>query len=343
MLRGTVIGLGRMGLTHFSILNTHPEVEFVAVCDSSSFVLKNVVQHLDVETYKDMYKMLRDVRPDFAIVATPTAMHAKAVRCAVDAGAHVFVEKPFSLNPEQGRELCQLVQNRGLVHQVGYVIRFSDIFMEVKYLLDAGAIGHVMTFKVEMNGPTVLHGAKGSWRSKKRQGGGCLYDFASHSVDLVNYLIGPPSRVTGSALGSIYSNDVEDMVKSTFLYEDGTQGTLLANWSDASYRKPSCHFEALGRHGKIMANPYSYKVFFQDDPKREGFSKGWNQRYFPSVVKPVRFFVRGFEFTRQLDHFIERILEGEPSEVCSFEDGLDTDIIIDRIRQDGDNGGHAHG
>lgn len=343
MLTGAVIGLGRMGLTHFSILNMHPQVNFVAVCDSSSFMLKSVAKHLPVRAYKDMNKMLEDTQPDFVIVATPTAMHAEAVKCAVGCGAHVFVEKPFSLNPEQGRELCQAVQGTHLVHQVGYVNRFGDVFMEVKKLLDSGAIGHVVTFKVEMNGPTVLHGARGSWRSKKTEGGGCLYDFASHGVDLINYLIGSPAQVLGAVLGRVYSEGVEDTVSATFVYEDGTRGNLLANWSDASYRKPTCHFEVLGRHGKVMANPYSYKVFFRNEPELDGFSQGWNERYFASIARPVRFFVRGFEFTRQLDYFIDRILERKPSEVCSFEDGLNTDIIIDRIRRSGENGGHRSG
>jgi len=343
MLTGAVIGLGRMGLTHFSILNTHPQVNFVAVCDSSSFMLKKVAKHLNVMAYKDMDTMLEDTRPDFVIVATPTALHAEAVKCAVGCGAHVFVEKPFSLNPEQGRELCQAVQGKHLVHQVGYVNRFGDVFMGVKKLLDSEAIGNVVTFKVEMNGPTVLHGARGSWRSKTTEGGGCLYDFASHGVDLINYLIGPPARVLGAVLGKIYSEGVEDTVSATFVYEDGTRGNLLANWSDASYRKPTCHFEVLGRHGKIMANPYSYKVFFRKDPELEGFSQGWNERYFAAIARPVRFFVRGFEFTRQLDYFIDRILERKPSEVCSFEDGLETDLIIDRIRRSGENGGRKGG
>jgi len=133
------------------------------------------------------------------------------------------------------------------------------------------------------------------------------------------------------------------MVSSTFVYEDGTRGNLLANWSDASYRKPSFHFEALGREGKIIASLYSYKVFFRKNPELNGFSQGWNQRYFASIAKSVRFFVRGFEFTRQLDHFIDRILQKERSEMCSFEDGLNTDILIDRIRKDGGDGGWTRG
>ena len=195
MLKGGIIGFGRMGLTHFSILNTHPNVDLVAVCDSSSFVLKNAARHMRIETFTNFERMLETMDLDFVVVATPTAMHADVAECAITHNAHVFVEKPLTLNPTQGRRLIELVRDKQLVHQVGYAMRFHDIFMKAKSLIDLGAIGRIMTFVVEMNGPVVLHDARKSWRSNKTHGGGCLYDFASHSVDLVNYLVGPPDEV----------------------------------------------------------------------------------------------------------------------------------------------------
>ncbi len=336
MLRGAVIGFGRMGLTHFSILNTHPDVQFVAVCDSSSFMLKNVGKYTGIETFKDYRKMIDRSGLDFVIVATPTGMHAEIVKYAIQSNLHIFVEKPFALNVHQGEELVGMLKGKKLVNQIGYVIRFNDVIIQVKKLLDAGVLGDLLTFKMEMHGPTLLKDAKSGWRSKKREGGGCLYDFASHSIDLINYLIGVPDEITGSVLQSIHSVNVEDSVSSTFLYKNGGRGNLLVNWSDPSYRKPAYRFEALGRSGKIIADLHAYKVFFRAKPELDGFTQGWNQRYVTDFVEPVRFYVRGFEFTRQLDYFIDCILENRPSDVCSFEHGLETDIVIERIRKDGE-------
>ncbi len=333
MLRGVVVGFGRMGLTHYSILNSHPEVSFAAVCDSSPFMLKNAAKYMQVETFKDVDKMFQQVQPDFAIVATPTAMHAEVVTHAAACGAHVFVEKPFTLNPKQSLILLNCVEEKKLVHQVGYVMRFSDVFKKVKQLLDAGAMGELLTFRMDMNGPTVLHDAKKSWRSKGKQGGGCLYDFASHAIDLINYLIGPPDKIVGTVLQSIYSKDVEDAATSTFVYRSGLRGNLQVNWSDPSYRKPAYRFEVLGTKGKIVADLHAFKVYFRQTPNESGFTKGWNHRYITDIVEPVRFYVRGFEFTRQLDYFIDCILKNRPCEVCSFKDAFETDKIIDRIRR----------
>jgi len=336
MLKGAVIGFGRMGLTHFSILNNHPEVQFVAVCDSSSFMLKNIGKYTAVETFKDYRKMIDESSLDFVIVATPTGMHAEIVKYAIQSNLHIFVEKPFALNVRQGEELVGMLKGKNLVNQIGYVIRFNDVIIQVKKLLDAGALGDLLTFKMEMYGPTLLKDAKSGWRSKKKEGGGCLYDFASHSIDLINYLIGVPDEITGSVLQSIHSVNVEDSVSSTFLYKNGVRGNLLVNWSDPSYRKPAYRFEALGRKGKIIADLHAYKVFFRAKPELDGFTQGWNQRYITDFVEPVRFYVRGFEYTRQLDYFIDCILENRPSDVCSFEHGFETDTVIERIRKNGE-------
>ncbi len=335
MLRGGVIGFGRMGMTHFSILNAHPNVDLVAVCDSSDFVLKNAARHMGVEAFKRFDKMIETMDLDFAIVATPTAMHAEAAACAIAHDAHVFVEKPLTLDPEQSEHLLTLARAKGVVHQVGYAMRFHDIFMNVKSLLASGLLGDLVTFSVEMNGPVVLHDARKSWRSRTTEGGGCLYDFASHSVDLVNYLVGPPDDVVGTVFSHIHSDGVEDALSSTFLYETGLRGTLSANWSDPSYRKPSCRFEALTQQGKIIADFYTCKIFFRQDPQVSGYTQGWNERYLADLAEPVRFYVRGFQFTRQLDYFIDCIQEQKPGETSSFAGGLCTDRIMQRIRTDG--------
>lgn len=334
MLRGAIVGFGRMGLTHFSILSANPHVKLGAICDSSGFMRKNASRYMGIQTFDEPDEMIEKTPLDFVAVATPTAQHADMVRLAIERGLHVFVEKPFVLNPAQGEEILRLLVSRPVVNQVGYVLRFNDVFMQVKRLLDAGAIGDLLTFKMEANGPTLLQDAKQGWRSKKGEGGGCLYDFASHSIDLINYLIGMPDRVLGTVFQSIHSLAVEDAVSSTFLYKSGARGNLLVNWSDPSYRKPTYHLEVLGRKGKIIADLHAYRVFFRDTPSLAGYTQGWNQRYVTDMFAPVGFYLRGYEFTRQLEHFVDCMAGGKPNGVCSFEQAHQTDVMIARLHAD---------
>jgi predicted dehydrogenase len=297
-------------------------------------MLNNLIKYIDIAIFDNYIDMYKKMDLDFVIIATPTALHSGAVKSGVQNNINIFVEKPFTLTVDEGREILDMLNGKRLVNQVGYVNRFNEIFSRVKNHLQGGLIGDVVSFKMEIYGPTVLKDSKTSWRSKKVEGGGCLHDLASHGIDLINYLIGPPTRVSGSVLQPIHSANVEDAAYSTFLYPNNCIGNLIVNWSDPSFRKPSYRIDILGRKGKIIANLHGYKIYFKDNPPSREFGRGWNTRYITDFASSVRFYVRGNEFTRQLDYFIDCILKESPGDMCSFSDGLKTDEIIESITRD---------
>jgi predicted dehydrogenase len=332
MLKGSLIGLGRMGVTHFSILHNHPELEFTGVCETTGLIAKNFEKYMGIPVFSDAAKMYDAVKPDFVIIATPSSSHAALVKEAVQRGIHVFVEKPFCLAPQEGEEILALLADKLLVNQVGYVNRFNEVFVEVKRLLDSGMLGNIIYLKSEMYGPTVLKKPKeSSWRADKRSGGGCLYEFASHAIDLVNFYLGTPQKISGSLLPKIYSTQVEDAVFTNFSYEDGTCATLQSNWSDEACRKPVNRIEIFGTNGKIIADKHEFKVYLRE--ASGGFESGWTTRYITDFGGPVRFYVRGNEFTAQLDDFIGCIQQGRQSK-CTFADALETDRMIAGIIED---------
>lgn len=334
MLRAGLIGFGRMGITHFSILNTHPSVEIVAVCDQSHTMLNILRKYMELKTYTDYLKMLKEEALDFVVISTPPDSHTEIIRAAIDNNLHTFVEKPFALAVAEGRDTIARLENKTLVNQVGYVNRFNEVFEEVKKLLDAGVVGEVKNFRFEMHGAIVLKDSKASWRGKKKSGGGCLYEFASHCIDLVVYFLGQPDRPMGSVMQSIYSSDVEDLVSSTFTYVNGCNGTISVNWSDESYRKPTFCLKFFGTRGKIQADQHAYKLFLKEANKTNGFRKGWNTRYITDFSKSVRFYIRGNEFTRQLDYFVESIEQGRSGNTSSFAEALKTDVMMEEIVKD---------
>ena len=334
MLRAGFIGFGRMGVTHFSILNTHPSVKIVAVSDQSTTMLNILKKYVDIETFSDYRKMIDAANLDFVVISTPTDSHTEIIRAAIDNDLHVFSEKPFALTANEGHETLTHLDKKSLVNQVGYVNRFNEVFMEVKKILDAGVIGEIRNFSSEMYGATVLKDSKSSWRSKKKTGGGCMYEFASHCIDLVSYFLGQPEKVVGSIMQSIYSSDVEDMVSSTFVYGERCSGSVMVNWSDETFRKPTNIVKILGSKGKIIADKHMYKIYLKQDDHDNGFQKGWNTRYITDFAKSVRFYVRGNEFTRQLDYFVDCIENQQSENLSSFAEALKTDIIMEEITKD---------
>ena len=161
-----------------------------------------------------------------------------------------------------------------------------------------------------------------------------MLDFASHCVDLADYLFGPAEKVAGSILKSIYSPDVEDAVYTTLEYQKGPSGSIMVNWSDESYRRPFNRIEVFGTKGKIIADRQEYRLYLREANNNSRFEKGWNIYYLPELEKGVRFSVRGSEFTNQLDHFIKCIKEKKTETACTFVDALRTDFVIEKIKRD---------
>jgi predicted dehydrogenase len=334
MLRGAFIGFGRMGITHFSILNSHDSVKIVSICDSSKTLMNILGKYTDITTYSDYHEMFEKEELDFVIVSTPSGSHAEVIKKAIDHNLHTFTEKPFTLTPEEGKDILEHLNGKKLVNQVGYVNRFNEVFVEVKRLLDAGIIGDVKNLSSEMYGPTVLKDTKGNWRGKRKMGGGCMYEFASHCIDLVVYLIGPPEKVAGSIMQSIYSSGVDDLVVSNFIYDRGCSGSIMVNWSDETFRKPTNIVKIFGTKGKIIADKHMYKVYLKEQNPDNGLHEGWNTRYITDFAKSVRFYVRGNEFTRQLDYFVDCIKESCFDNISNFEEAHKTDVIMESIQRD---------
>lgn len=343
-VRAGIIGAGRMGITHFSILGSHPQVEVAAVAEDSSLVTNALSRYRpDIKIFGDYRKMLSDEKLDLILICTPPSLHAEMVEASLDSNVSVFVEKPFTLTLAESHRVLQKSESKTkiakLALQVGYVNRFNDVFMKVKKLLSENLIGKPLSFRSEMFGRTVIQKDSGTgWRSKRENGGGCLYEFGSHAIDLVVYLMGKPERVMGSHLNSIYSAFAEDVVRTTFLYADGMVGSLFVNWSDESCRKPTNKLEILGEEGKILADQHELKIYLKHE--RAPYRQGWNTIYITDLFTPVPFYVRGNEFTRQIYHFVDCVLNPSQTNTSSFIEAAKTQEIMDWIFTDSrKNGG----
>jgi len=326
------VGFGRMGITHYSILNTHPKVEIIAISDTLPLVIKLVEKYLKPKAFISYKEMIDKMMPNAIIISTPPNVHYEIIKYASERNIHIFVEKPFTVDINQAKELRDIYEKIGLVNQVGYVYRFNDIFIKLKEFMHSGVIGKLYDFKFEFMSPTIIRKTnKSSWRANKEIGGGVLYEMASHMIDLINYLIGKPDNITGAIKNKINSIDVDDLLACIFLFNSGITGVLRVNWSDKSYRKPAIFIELFGELGKIIADQYTMKIFLDRPFDKYNLKKGWNVIYITDVFEPVPFYVRGYEFTRQLWHFIQCIENREAKSLCSFSDGYNVHEIIYKI------------
>ena len=333
-IKGAIIGLGKMGISHAAIVGAHPDVDLVAVCDTSALVLDAFKKFSKVRTYSDYIEMIKKESLDFVLIATPTRFHYPMVKYALENKLHVFCEKPFALTTMEGEELVQKATDNSLVNQVGYHNHFIGTFREMKRLLQTGILGDLIHFTGEAYGPVVTKEKGGTWRSKPEEGGGCLYDYASHVINLIQEIIGRPIKASGSQLKSIYSKGVEDAVYGTLILESGLSGLLSVNWSDETYRKMSTSISVHGKNGKISCDATEIKIHLKEASKKEGLEKGWTIKYITDFAIPVKFYLRGEEYSAQIDHFIDCIQNNKQPEFNSFGQGLYTDKVIEMIIAD---------
>ncbi|HET7115993.1 MAG TPA: Gfo/Idh/MocA family oxidoreductase [Hanamia sp.] len=334
MLRAGIIGLGKMGISHCAILGAHPNVNLVAVCDTSTLVTEAFKKYSRFECFSDYKKMIDKMDLEAIIIASPTKFHGEMVQYALEKNIHVFCEKPFALDPKEGIKLSHLAKQSGLVNQVGYHNRFIGTFNEVKKLLSSNVLGEIYHFSGESYGPVVLKEKGGTWRSEREEGGGCLYDYASHTIDLVNFILGKPVKVAGTQLKYIFSKDVEDAVYSNLTLDTGLSGQLSVNWSDETYRKMSTQITILGKKGKIVADATELKIFLKEDNPAFGLSKGWTVKDITGLTPSVNFYLRGEEYSSQIDHFIECIISKNLNNKSSFESASQTDEVIQLLLKD---------
>ena len=108
----------------------------------------------------------------------------------------------------------------------------------------------------------------------------------------------------------------------------------MVNWSDPTCRKATNKLTFLGTKGKIVADKQELRLFLQHDNGANGFQKGWNVRYQTDLLKPVRFYLRGEDYTGQLDHFVACVQSGKTGEISNFATALQTDLAMETIRSD---------
>ncbi len=125
-----VVGLGKMGLSHVSIINALADFNLIGVCDNSRLVTSVLSGITGLSSFISYDQLLELDGLQAVLIATPSIAHEAMVRKALECGLHVFAEKPLTLGATTSRELSTLAIEKGLITQVGYHNRFIATFGE---------------------------------------------------------------------------------------------------------------------------------------------------------------------------------------------------------------------
>jgi predicted dehydrogenase len=225
MLRAGLIGYGFAGQTfHAPVLSAVPGLQLGAVASSQPGKV-----HADwpgVDVVPDVDALLRRADIDLVVVATPNAQHHPVAKAALTAGKHVVVDKPFTLDAAQARDLAALAQRQDRVLSVYQNRRFDSDFLTLRDVLDSGELGRPVYFESHFDRyrPEV----RARWREQPVPGAGLWVDLGSHLLDQAVQLFGRPDTFQ---LDSAVLRDgalVEDYFHAVLRWETGPHAPLRA-------------------------------------------------------------------------------------------------------------------
>jgi len=193
-----VAGAGSIGSRHLGNLQTLG-CRRLAAADPDAGRLQSAVDEFSVASFPDFEQALSNLKPDVVFVCTPPVLHVEQALRALQSGADVFIEKPLSNRLEGVSELKAEAGKHGRVVQVGYNLRFNPGIRMLKQLVEEGVAGRILWARAEvaqyLPDWRPWQDYRQSYTARHELGGGIILD-ASHEIDYVLWLLGPPRELT---------------------------------------------------------------------------------------------------------------------------------------------------
>ena len=212
-----VIGAGYWGKN--LVRNFHALSALETVCDLNEDILNRIRQEYRVATTKDYDTVVGDPLVDAIVIATPPRQHYELAAKALNAGKHVFVEKPLALNAQDGKQLVQIARDRNLVLMVGHILEYHPAIIELKRLVQEGYLGKIQyIYSSRLN--------LGKLRTEEN----ILWSFAPHDISVILQMLGE-IPVRASAQGGSYLNPpIVDTTLSTLDFASGVKAHIFVSW-----------------------------------------------------------------------------------------------------------------
>src|SRR5262245_33369151 len=246
-------GLGNIGQHHASYLTNGKitRAELVAVSDS---VPGKLEKFGGLKGFTEGEELIRSGLVDAVVIATPHYQHTGLGIAALQQGLHVMVEKPISAHKADAERLIAAHEvSPKLVFGGMFQLRAEPRYQKMRNLLQGGELGAIVRISWIMTDwfRTEAYYASGGWRATWRgEGGGVLLNQCLHNLDVMQWLLGMPSRVRGFCqLGRFHNIEVEDNVSAYLEYKNGGTGTFVSSTGEAP---GSNRFEIVGTRGKIV-------------------------------------------------------------------------------------------
>lgn len=365
MIKIGIIGFGSMGKTHSWCINNlkyfYKHLDFTssieAVCTSNIDTARKAAEFLGITDYTDNEDdIINDPSIDVVDICTPNVYHYSTIKKALEAGKHIYCEKPLCITYEQAKEVAELSIARGITAQIVFNNRFLPAVLRAKELITSNKLGRILSFRCEYLHASATDPLKtAGWKQDASVcGAGTLFDLGSHAIDLMYYLCGRIVKVKSQSQiaypnrlgidGKPWHTNADEAFYMICTTEDGAVGTVEVS-KIAIGTNDDLSFSVYGEKGAIKFSLMEPNWLHYYDAEAESGSYGGNRgftkieccgRYelpggvFPSFKAPVGW-LRGH--LHSMYSFLSAVNEGR-SAVPSFVDGAEVQKVLQMALND---------
>jgi predicted dehydrogenase len=299
----SIVGAGFMGSAHasnYAALGERVRVKWVA--SRSPERAANVAGTVGAQATADVEAAVRDPEVDAVDICVPTPLHREMTELALDAGKHVFLEKPIALTLEDAEAIIAAANQSDRVFMVGMVLRFWPEYVELQRRVTAGELGRpVAASAVRLSPPADWN----DWMADRTQSGGTPVDLMIHDFDQLNWLLGTPRTVYAREPASGH-------VVATLEY-DGASGIV-----EGSMRMPRSY--PFSSNIRVLCEGGAAEYAFSAAPAEDGGNIGA-----PTAARGLRLYREGGEpetvpvesadpWGPEIEYFVECVEQGRAPE-----------------------------
>lgn len=324
MVKIGLIGLGGVSEFHLKGLASTAS-KIVAVSSSSREKGEKIAQGYGARFFNDYHELINYEEVEAVVIGLPNYLHYDCCLAAIDAGKHIFCEKPLTVKERDSLDLVNRVKKKGIVFQVGYMKRFHPGFVFLKESLPKLGDIEFLNFCI-LSGPY----KSGTWHTNPQlSGGGIIVRSGSHHLDLLRF----------------YAEDVEELwaevkfdentsldcyLNAIFRTKIGVTANMQIGIIDIEYLGPSFTPIRGGWDESVLAVG-SEGVIRVDNPTWQGYEPAKITKWFKGEPGPTEFYVdAGLQWAQEMEAFISSI-EKNKAIGPSVEDGYFVDKIIHKI------------
>lgn len=274
-MRVGVIGLGRFGMIHAEAVASMPGVRLAAVCSRTLAKAEACAERFPGAVACDsVERMLGEAELDAVLIATPHKQHFEPAMQAISAGVAALVEKPLTTSLTEAHELVVAAEEAGVALGTVFQRRFVPAAERMHSAVIRGRLGRVVAAECRAHlGRDRTYYEQDDWRGTwVGEGGGVLLTMAIHYIDLMNWMLGTPTSVSGrwATLKHADYIDVEDVAGAVVTYDSGAIATVQAMTTFengfASQHSPTVDYRAPG-FGLTVHGAAGHSVGLKESPE----------------------------------------------------------------------------